>query len=222
LCQGSPFGDGTVRGRGGRDHRRGLRGLPGRHARLVAPTGPGDDGQPLPAQGQEGAWARREERLRTVLYLPAYSPDLNPIEQVFSKLEALLRGVGARNFGALVEAMGRALDAITARDTSGFFRHCGYRASAQLLCGRLFNRCLPAVRSSSSQETPQRRQASRGPRRGATSPRSKRMRFRSRCSTCVRSPRRRAPGRRHARPRGPAWAGPPGGSTHQAAPSRRT
>ncbi len=67
-----------------------------------------------------------------LLYLPAYSPDLNPIKQAFLMLEASLRRAGARTFGALVEAMGRALEAITARDASGFFGDCGYRAMAQL------------------------------------------------------------------------------------------
>ena len=58
-----------------------------------------------------------------LLYLPPYSPDLNPIERAFSKLKASLRRAGARTFGALVEAMGRAMDGIAARDASGFFRH---------------------------------------------------------------------------------------------------
>ena len=66
-------------------------------------------------------------------YLPAYSPDLNPIEQAFAKLKALLRKAGARTREALLEAMGRALDAVTADDARGFFEHRGYRASAQLL-----------------------------------------------------------------------------------------
>jgi transposase len=68
-----------------------------------------------------------------LLYLPAYSPDLNPIEQAFSKIKALLRRAGARTREALIEAMGRALDAVTADDARGFFEHRGYRASAQLL-----------------------------------------------------------------------------------------
>jgi hypothetical protein len=68
-----------------------------------------------------------------VLYLPPYSPDLNPIERAFSKLKASLRTAGARTFEALIEAMGRALDGITAQDASGFFRHSGYRVTAQLL-----------------------------------------------------------------------------------------
>ncbi len=62
-----------------------------------------------------------------LMYLPPYSPDLNPIEEAFSKIEALLRRAGARTRGAPVEAMGRALSAITAGDVRGFFEHCGYR-----------------------------------------------------------------------------------------------
>ena len=68
------------------------------------------------------------------MYLPPYSPDLlNPIERAFSELKASLRRARARTFGAPIEAMGRALDGITERDASGFPRHCGYRAPAQLL-----------------------------------------------------------------------------------------
>jgi transposase len=68
-----------------------------------------------------------------LLYLPAYSPDLNPIEQAFAKIKALLRKAGARTREALIEAMGRALDAVTADDTRSFIEYRGYRASAQLL-----------------------------------------------------------------------------------------
>jgi len=67
-----------------------------------------------------------------LLYLPSYSPDLNPIEQAFAKLKGLLRKAGARTREALLEAMGRALDAVTADDARGFFEYRGYRASAQL------------------------------------------------------------------------------------------
>jgi len=85
--------------------------------------------------------AHKGERIRKLiegrecelLYLPHYSPDLNPIEQAFSKLKGLLRGAGVRTREALIEAMGTALPEINARDASGFFRHCGYRAPAQLL-----------------------------------------------------------------------------------------
>ena len=74
-----------------------------------------------------------EERGCELLFLPPYSPDLNPIEEAFSKVKGLLRRAGARTREALVEAMGRALDAVTAEDTQGFIEHCGYRFSAQPL-----------------------------------------------------------------------------------------
>jgi transposase InsO family protein len=73
-----------------------------------------------------------EERGCELRYLPPYSPDLNPIEEAFAKLKASLPKAGARTFEALVEAMGRALGEVTDRDASGFFRHRGYRAPAQL------------------------------------------------------------------------------------------
>ena len=66
-----------------------------------------------------------------LLYLPPYSPDLNPIEQAFSKLKASLRRAGARTFEVLIEAMRRALDEFTDQEAWAFFRHCGYRASVQ-------------------------------------------------------------------------------------------
>jgi transposase len=66
-----------------------------------------------------------------LLYLPPYSPDFNPIEEAFSKVKGLLRKAEARSRKALVEAMGKALDAVTARDARGFFEHCGYRALGQ-------------------------------------------------------------------------------------------
>jgi transposase len=74
-----------------------------------------------------------EARGCELLYLPAYSPDLNPIEEAFSKLKALLRRAGARTREALMEAMGQALDAVTADDARGYFEHRGYRQKAQLL-----------------------------------------------------------------------------------------
>jgi transposase len=74
-----------------------------------------------------------EERGCKLLYLPPYSPDLNPIEEAFAKIKGLLRKAGARTREALIEAMGRALEAVTAKDAHGFFEHRGYRAAAQLL-----------------------------------------------------------------------------------------
>ena len=61
-----------------------------------------------------------EERGCTLMYLPPYSPDLNPIEEAFAKLKALLRRAGARTRAALIEAMGLALNAVTASDARGF------------------------------------------------------------------------------------------------------
>jgi len=68
-----------------------------------------------------------------LMYLPPYSPDLNPIEEAFAKLKALLRRAGARTREALIKAMGWALEAVTAGDARGFFEHRGYRLLAQPL-----------------------------------------------------------------------------------------
>jgi len=68
-----------------------------------------------------------------LLYLPPYSPDFNPIEQAFSKVKGLLRRAEARTREALIEAMGIALSAVTARDARGFFEHCGYSSVDQPL-----------------------------------------------------------------------------------------
>ncbi len=61
-----------------------------------------------------------------VLFLPAYSPDLSPIELAFSKLKQKLRRVGARTRESLETAIGQALEAVTPEDATAYFRHCGY------------------------------------------------------------------------------------------------
>jgi transposase len=66
-----------------------------------------------------------------LLYLPPYSPDLNPIEEAFSKVKGLMRRAEARTREALIDAMGMALSAVSARDARGFFEHSGYRALGQ-------------------------------------------------------------------------------------------
>ena len=68
-----------------------------------------------------------------LLYLPPYSPELNPIEQAFSKIKGILRKAEARTRETLIEAMGEALSAVSIADSRGFFTHCGYRAMGQLL-----------------------------------------------------------------------------------------
>ena len=62
----------------------------------------------------------------SLVLLPSYSPDFNPIEKAFSKVKTILRKAKARSFEALVEATGRALCAVSERDAFGFFTHCGY------------------------------------------------------------------------------------------------
>jgi transposase len=74
-----------------------------------------------------------ERRGCQLVYLPSYSPDLNPIEEAFSKIKRLVRKAEARTREALVEAIGSALLAVTSRDARGFFEHCGYRMPVQSL-----------------------------------------------------------------------------------------
>ena len=63
----------------------------------------------------------------TVVYLPPYSPDFNPIEQVFAKLKALLRRYGERTVDALWNRIGSLLDRFTPDECRNYLRHCGYR-----------------------------------------------------------------------------------------------
>ena len=72
-----------------------------------------------------------EARGASLLFLPAYSPDFSPIEEAFSKIKALLKKEAARTREALVEAIGRALDAVTPEDAKGWFVHSGYEIEAQ-------------------------------------------------------------------------------------------
>jgi transposase len=62
----------------------------------------------------------------TLLFLPPYSPDLNPIELVFAKLKQLLRSLACRTREALWGLMQGALDRISPSDATNCFRHCGY------------------------------------------------------------------------------------------------
>lgn len=67
-----------------------------------------------------------ERRGAQLLYLPPYSPDLSPIEQCWSKLKAVLRGIGARTREALEAAIKQAMSTITESDAVAWFAHCGY------------------------------------------------------------------------------------------------
>ena len=68
-----------------------------------------------------------EARGAELWFLPSYSPDLNPIEEAFSKVKALLRDAAARTHEALVAAIWAALRAITPADARGYFTHGGYQ-----------------------------------------------------------------------------------------------
>ena len=68
-----------------------------------------------------------------LVYLPAYSPDFNPIEEAFSKIKSILRKAQARTREALIEALGMAISAVSAQDALGFFEHCGYSRKVQSL-----------------------------------------------------------------------------------------
>ena len=71
-----------------------------------------------------------EEAIRSagaeLRYLPRYSPDLSPIENCWSKLKELLRGIAARTVDNLEEGVKNALDKVTEKDVKGWFQHCGY------------------------------------------------------------------------------------------------
>ena len=68
-----------------------------------------------------------EQAGATVRYLPAYSPDLNPIEQAFAKLKAALRKAAARTFDTLIEAIADALDTFTPEECANYIANSGYR-----------------------------------------------------------------------------------------------
>ena len=67
-----------------------------------------------------------ESRAASVIFLPAYSPDFNPLEEAFSKIKAILKKTAARAREALIEAIGRALAAVGRQDAWRWFAHCGY------------------------------------------------------------------------------------------------
>jgi len=74
-----------------------------------------------------------EELGAKLLYLLPYSPDLNPIEEAFAKIKSLMRKAEARTRETLLEVMGAAISAVSARDARGFFEHCGYGTPVQSL-----------------------------------------------------------------------------------------
>lgn len=90
----------------------------------------------------DGLGAHRTARVRELIegrgcdlvFLPSYSPDLNPIEEAFSKVKNLVRKAGEREREALNEAIAAALRAIKPQDVIGWFTHCGcYESQGQYL-----------------------------------------------------------------------------------------
>ncbi len=89
----------------------------------------------------DGLGAHRTEKVRDLIeqrgadlvFLPSYSPDLNPIEEAFSKIKNIVRKAGARAREALNEAISEAISAITLEDVAGWFSHCGYQPRDQYL-----------------------------------------------------------------------------------------
>ena len=66
-----------------------------------------------------------------LLFLPPYGPDLNPIENAFSKLKRLLRSAAERTADGLWAAIGRLLDRFSPAECRNYFRHCGYAKPAR-------------------------------------------------------------------------------------------
>ena len=87
----------------------------------------------------DGLGAHRTDRVRELieqkgadlLFLPSYSPDLNPIEEAFSKIKNIVRKAQARTRQALVEAISIAISVVTLEDVMGWFAHSGYHPQDQ-------------------------------------------------------------------------------------------
>jgi len=83
----------------------------------------------LPAHRVSGIRGAIEAAGATLLYLPPYSPDLNPIELAFAKLKAFLRAAAARTIPDLWEALTNALDIFLPNECSNYFAAAGYNTS---------------------------------------------------------------------------------------------
>ena len=89
------------------------------------------DGQPRQPQGPTSAPI--EAAGASLLYLPPYSPDFNPIEKAFAKLKALLRKAAERTVDGLWTAIGRFLDLFTPTECANYFAAAGYDATDRIL-----------------------------------------------------------------------------------------
>jgi transposase len=85
----------------------------------------------LPAHRVAGVREAIERVGAQLLYLPPYSPDLNPIEQVFAKLKAMLRTAACRTVAALWDMIGSLLKRFPADECANYLAHCGYKLRGQ-------------------------------------------------------------------------------------------
>ena len=95
---------------------------------LVPELKPGDSVimDNLPAHKVKGVREAIEEAGATLIYLPPYSPDFNPIEMAFSKFKAFLRKVAARTIPELDDAIAKAIDTFTPQECANYFAAAGY------------------------------------------------------------------------------------------------
>jgi transposase len=84
----------------------------------------------LPSHKVAGVREAIEARGASLIYLPPYSPDLNPIEQAFAKLKALLRKAAPRTVDALWDVIGKSLSAFSPAECANYLADAGYRRSA--------------------------------------------------------------------------------------------
>ena len=101
--------------------------------KVLAPTLAQDDivvMDNLPAHKVAGIADLIHERKAQLFYLPPYSPDMNPIENAFSKLKTLLRTAEERSINSLINRIGKITDLISPQECQGFFRNAGYQQSS--------------------------------------------------------------------------------------------
>jgi transposase len=84
----------------------------------------------LSAHKQEAARLALEAVGARLLFLPAYSPDFNPIELAFAKIKTQLRAAARRTSEDLLAATAAAIDAVSPADARGFYAHCGFPLAA--------------------------------------------------------------------------------------------
>jgi hypothetical protein len=91
-----------------------------------------------------------------VRYLPAYNPDLNPIEQAFAKLKAVLRKTAARTFATLVEAIADALGTFTPEECENYIINSGYHHQSRKCSGLPFDVLEAGIGYAASCDLPRR------------------------------------------------------------------